>query len=217
MNKKLLTAIVFHNLRILHGVTPQDTYLDNYKAHLEKAGEEFFDIHCLAVQWATDHHPKKIMEIGSRTGLSLAQLLSPYQDFTDMRIVLFDVWNDGLSNPELIKKHLKHLAIPTDSIEFYKGDSKETVPEFKKTNKDKFDWILVDGGHDFPTATQDLNNVVDLVAQEGVIVFDDVTPQPDFSDNSMLPVWTEFKKNHYNEFSWNEDTNGKGTCWAIKL
>ncbi len=43
MNKKLLTATIFNNLRILHGVTPQDSYIDNYLWHWKKEGDEFFD------------------------------------------------------------------------------------------------------------------------------------------------------------------------------
>ena len=108
------------------------------------------------------------------------------------------------------------MAIPVIP-EFYQGDSKETLPKFKETNTDKFDWILVDGAHDFGTASLDLENVVDLVAKNGVIVFDDISPTPDFLDNSMLPVWNEFKKRHFNEFKWHIDTFGKGTAWAKKL
>ena len=169
----------------------------------------------LGFYWGSTHHPKKIMEIGPRSGLSLVQLLSSFVEFKDMRVVLFDMWNDGLCTPELIKKHLEHLSIPTNFVEFYTGDSKTTVPEFKASNQDKFDWILVDGSHDVNDAAIDLENVVDLVADGGVIVMDDIRPQPE-EGMDLLPVWKKFKENHLDEFEWNEDFFGKGVGWGIK-
>ena len=213
--KKILTSVIFHNLRILNGVTKQDTYIHNYLWHLEREGDEFFDMYSLCFYWGLNHQPKRILEIGPRSGLSLIQLLSSFVKFEDMRVVLFDTWHDGLCNPELIKKHLEHLSIPTDFVEFYTGDSKETVPEFKISNQDKFDWILVDGSHDINDAAIDLENVVDLVADGGVIVMDDIRPQPEESMD-LLPVWENFKKKYFDKFDWNEDFHGKGVGWGIK-
>jgi len=214
MDKRLLTSIVFHNLRILNGVTPRDTYIENYKWHLAKWGDDFFDVHSLAVYWGTYHHPEKIMEIGSRTGLSLAQLLSPYLDFTGLRVVVFDLFDDGLATADLVRKHLSHLAIPTGFIEFYQGDSRTTVPEFKKTNTDPFDWILIDGGHSQEIADVDLENVVDLVAKDGVIVFDDISATVESDGFNLKPSWERFKSKYSNRFDWYEDVAGKGTAWA---
>jgi len=216
MDKKLLTSIIFNNLRVLHKLTPQDTYIANYLWHLEKEKENFFDIYCLAFWWGSYFRPKRIMEIGSRTGLSLVQLLSAYPAHPkDMRVVLFDRWDDGLSCPELIKKHLDYLGIPMDSIEFYTGDSKETVPEFKKYNpNEKFDWVLVDGSHEYDWVKNDLQNVVDIIAKSGVIVADDLSGE---AGPGVAKAWDEFKEKYFDEFSWNEDHSGKGTAWAIKL
>jgi len=213
--KKILTSVIFHNLRIMHGVTPQDTYIYNYLWHLEREGEEFFDTYHLGFYWGSKHQPKKIMEIGPRSGTSLIQLLSGFVEFKDMRVVLFDLWNDGLCTPELIKKHLEHFSIPTDFVEFYTGDSKITVPEFKKTNKDKFGWVLVDGSHDVNDAAIDLENVVDLVAEGGVIVMDDIKPQP-LEGMDLKPVWENFKKKHFDEFEWHEDFHGKGVGYGVR-
>jgi len=213
--KKLLTGIIFHNLRILNKITPQDTYINNYKWHWDRWGDEFFDLYHFVFFWGLKHQPKKIMEIGTRTGLSLAQLLSAYLDFEGMRIVIFDRFDDGLSCPELVKKHLEHLAIPTDFIEFHTGDSAETVPEFKKTNKDKFDYVLVDGSHVEECVTIDLENVKDLVAENGVIVVDDTAARPE--DNiSVKPAWEKFKIKYAQQFEFHEDGHGKGISWGIR-
>lgn len=213
--KKILTGIIFHNLRILHGVTKRDTYIENYKWHWKKWGDDFFDLYHFAFWWGLNHHPKKIIEIGCRTGLSLAQLLSAYLDFDGMRVVIFDRFDDSLSCPELVKKHLEHLAIPTDFIEFHTGDSAETVPEFKKTNKDKFGWVLVDGSHVEECVTKDLENVKDLVAENGVLVIDDIASLPE--DNiSVKPAWEKFKVKYSQQFIFREDMHGKGVGYGVR-
>lgn len=216
MDKKLLTSIIFHNLKTLYKVEPRDTYIVNYLNLLKISGDNFFDIYSLGFWWGSNFHPKKIMEIGSRTGLSLIQLLSGYVEYPkNLRVTLFDRWDDGLSNPELIKKYCNHLAIPTDAIEFYTGDSLETVPEFKKYNpNERFDWILVDGSHEYDWAKADLENVVSMIAKDGVIVMDDLNGQ---AGPGPKKAWDEFKNKYFKEFSWQEDLAGKGTAWAKKL
>lgn len=216
MDKKTLTSTIFNNLRILNGVEPRDTYIENYKDHWKKWGDEFFDQYCLGFWWGSEYNPKNILEIGSRTGLSLCQLLSGCNDFEGKRVVCFDLWDDGLSNPELIRKYLSYLAIDIEP-EFIQGDSLITVPEFKKINTDKFDYILVDGGHDDATASIDLENVVDLVSKGGVLVFDDISATVESDGFNIKPTWERFKKNHFDEFKWSEDMAGKGTAWAIKI
>ena len=211
MDKKLLTSIIFHNLRILHGVTPRDTYIENYKAHRDREGDNFFDIYSLAFWWGTYKQPRYILEIGTRSGLSLIQLLSASTGTE--RICLFDLWNDGLCDEELVKKHLRYLNVPTYRLEFYKGDSHETVPKFIETNTDKFDWILVDGDHSPEGALKDLECAYQLVAKDGVIVFDDIV---EHDGVKLRDTWEAFKNKHFKEFSWNEDLHGKGTGWCIK-
>lgn len=213
MDLKTLNAAIFHNLRALHSITPEDGYLINYLYHYQREGEKFFDIYHLAFWWGTYKAPKKIMEIGTRTGLSLVQLLSPMMDYDGVRVVLFDLWADGLSTPELVKKHLNHLGIHTN-IEFYQGSSRETVPAFMETNKDRFDWILVDGDHSPEGAMIDLENAVKLVAPGGVIVFDDIV---EFDGVVLMPTWMAFKEKYCEDFTWHMDLNGKGVGWACKI
>lgn len=214
--KKVLTSVVFNNLRILHGVTKADTYCDNYRWHLDRCGgpKEFWDIHALAFFWGATHHPMRIIEIGARTGLSLAALLSAYIDFKGLRVVVFDLFDDGLSCPDLVKKHLAHLAIPSNFIEFRTGDSRMTVPEFKKSNQDKFDWILIDGGHSPEIMAVDLENVCDLVAKDGLLVVDDLSATMESNGFCLKPTWEKFKERHAKEFAFHEDLAAKGTGWG---
>lgn len=213
MDKKLLNSAIFHNLRALHTATPEDGYLVNYLYHWQREGEKFFDIYHLAFWWGAYKNPKRIMEIGTRTGLSLAQLLSPMMSFDGVRVVLFDLWADGLSTPDLVKKHLNYLGIHT-SIEFYQGNSRETVPAFMEENKDLFDWILVDGDHSPGVAMIDLENARKLVAPGGVIVFDDIV---EFDGVVLMPTWREFQEKYREDFTWHMDLHGKGVGWCVRL
>jgi len=213
--KEILTGIVFHNLRILHNVTPKDTYIENYKWHWNRWKEKYFDLYHFCFWYGLTHKPKKIIEIGTRTGLSLCQLLSSYLDFKDLRVVIFDRFDDGLSCPDLVKKHLKHLGIPTDFLEFYTGDSNEQVPKFKEKNKDLFDWILIDGSHQLPWVWNDFENVKDLVKVGGVIVADDINARPE--DKIDVPkTWEKFKNTYKDYFDFWEEKHGKGVGVAIK-
>jgi predicted O-methyltransferase YrrM len=213
MDKKLLNAAIFHNLRVLHSATPQDTYIHQYFSHWQREGEKFFDIYHLAFWWGTYRAPKRIMEIGTRTGISLAQLLSPMMSYDGVRVVLFDLWSDGLATPDLVKKHLNHLGIHTN-IEFWQGDSRETVPAFMEKNADLFDWILVDGDHSPEGATADLENAAKLVAPGGAIVFDDIV---EFDGVVLMPTWQAFRERHLDGFTWHQDLHGKGVGWAVKI
>lgn len=207
---KIPNAVIFNTLRILKKHNPGDLYYEAYLGHLAKRKETFFDIYHFSWAWAIEHKPKRILEIGVRTGLSICQLLSAYIDNSIIeKVVLCDVFNDGYTSPELVKMNLKALNIPIDKIEFLIGDSKELIPQLQE----KFDYILIDGSHDPQDALTDLENVSSLVNQGGVIVFDDITPD----GMNLLPVWNDFKSKHEAEFEWHSDENGKGLGWAIKL
>jgi len=209
---KIPNEVIFTVLRTLKKVNPGDTYYESYLWHYNKRKETFFDIYHFAWAWVIKHHPKTILEIGTRTGISLCQLLCAYMNHDCIqRIVSCDVFNDGFISPELVKLNLRSLGIPEtviDKIGFLVGDSKRTVPEIKGT----FDYILVDGSHIVDDAKTDLENVKPKVNKGGVIVFDDISPD----GMSLKPVWEEFKEKYKDEFKWNENYDGKGIGWAIK-
>lgn len=112
-----------------------------------------------------------------------------------------------------VKKNLKAFNIPVDKIKFISGDSKLTVPKYFSENPTKkFDYILVDGGHDEDTAMKDLENIVSYVEKGGVVVFDDIMPE----SYNLIGVWNKFKDKHSNEFDFYEILHRKGMAWAIK-
>jgi predicted O-methyltransferase YrrM len=209
--------VIFNVLRILKKINPGDLYYENYLGHLAKRGDKFFDIYHLAWAWVIEHHPKRILEIGTRTGLSLAQLLSAYIDYNGIeKIVSCDLFADSFLSSGLVKLNLKTLNIPSsviDKIEFLTGDSKQLIPRYVQNNPDvKFDWVLVDGSHERVDARLDLENVKSIVDVGGILVFDDLSPD----GMNLEEVWNEFKLCYVDEFDWYEDLNGKGVGWAIK-
>ena len=210
---KIPNETIFAILRALKHANPGDTYYENYMWHYNKRKELFFDIYHLAWAWAIEHKPKRILEIGTRTGISLCQLLSAYMDTSSIeRIVSCDLFNDGFISPDLVRYNLRYVGIPEatiEKIEFMIGDSKVTVPQIKG----EFDWILVDGDHSVEGARADLENVKPLIAQGGIIVFDDITED----GMNLLPVWADFRDKYQHEFEWMDNQNGKGAAWAVRL
>ena len=112
-----------------------------------------------------------------------------------------------------VRNNLKAFGIKSDKIKFISGDSKITVPNYFKINPTKkFDYILVDGGHDDYTAECDLENVVNHVAPKGIILFDDIMPE----SYNLIGVWKRFKEKHMNEFDFYQIEHRKGIAWAVK-
>lgn len=206
----VFTHYILNTLRILKGKNPGDTYYDEYLKHYARDGEKFYDQYHFALERVFSHAPKNILEIGVRTGLSICNMLSGYSDYSQVeRIVLVDVWNDGFASPEIVQMNLKAMNFPELPVKFIQGDSREVIPRMKK----KYDYILVDGDHSKEAALADLENVVPLVADNGVIVFDDISPY----GCDLLDVWEKFKANHKDEFTFDEDMAGKGTAIAEKV
>lgn len=209
---KIPNEVIFAILRIIKRGNPGDLYYEAYQGHLAKRKETFFDLYHFNWSWAIEHKPRTILEIGTRTGISLCQLLSAYIDHSQIeRIVCCDLFNDGFISPALVKHNLKLVGIPQstiDKVEFCVGDSKLTVP----TIKGQFDYILVDGDHSKEGARTDLANVFPLIAPDGVVVFDDIGPD----GMDLLDVWHEFREAHRSGFDWYENLDGKGLGWARK-
>lgn len=205
----LKTAVVFSVMRALKRVNKGDTYLENYYWHLAKNKEKFYDTYMFAWDWGVEHHPKRILEVGVRTGISICQLLSSYLYYDKLeRVLLIDIFNDGFCSPELVKLNLHALNIPLDKIEFKVGNSHQILPDLKH---ECFDYILVDGDHDKKGALCDLYDVTPLCVPGGVIVFDDIAKDGCALDD----VWQEWKKDHTEKFDFYENYDGKGLGVAV--
>ncbi len=203
MHTPQITASIFNTLRILKRLNPTDTYLEAYQWHYNKRKETFMDTYHFMWYLGSIVKPKRILEIGSRTGLSICQLLSAYINYDSIeRIVLCDIFNDGLAKPQVILDSLRYLNIPTDKVQFIVGDSLVEIPKLEG----KWDYILIDGCHEKDYARQDLRNATKIIDSGGYLCFDDLT-----SDGcSLQDVWDEFKAEFKDSFTFYENSCGKG-------
>jgi len=210
-----INSAIFNTLRILKKLSPTDTYLEAYLGHYAKRQEKFMDTYHFMWFLGSVVKPRRILEIGSRTGISICQLLSAYVDHSIIEnVVLCDLFNDGLGTPDLIFNNLKYLNIPTDKVQFLVGDSLAQIPAYMQKFPDhKFGYILVDGNHDKDYARQDLSNAVKIIDIGGYILFDDITED----GCSLQDVWDQFKEENKVNFIFGENHDGKGIGYARRL
>lgn len=209
-----LTPVILNTMRVLKRVNPGDTYLEAYQDKYRR-DPAFFDQYHLAWIVGTLRRPRRVLEIGTRTGLSLCQLLSSLVSHDGLEVHSFDLFNDGFISPKLVELNLKVLNLPHQAVQYHVGDSAETVPEFLALHPHfQADYALVDGDHSKAAARRDLELVAPIIAPGGVIVFDDISTAP--GECALLDVWEAFKLAHEGAFIFGEDLTGKGTAWAIK-
>ena len=115
-------------------------------------------------EYVSSLKPKSILEIGFNAGHSACCFLNASPNSS---LVTFDICRHGTEEPayKVLKKYF--------DIELVKGDSKITIPEWSLNNNRKFDFIFIDGGHDFDTCSWDIANCIPLLSKEGTIVVDD--------------------------------------------
>ena len=207
-------ATIFNVLRILKNINPGDSYYEAYLAHLKRNGESLYDIYMLLWEIGSTKAPRRILEVGTRTGISLCQLLSSYLDPTAVdRIVCVDPMDDGFLSPNLVRKNLRHLFLPAEKVEFIQEKSDSALSRLIDEGA-LFDQILIDGDHTKAVARQDLESAHKLCDKGGTICFDDVSPAP--GECALIDVWQDFETNHEREYEFNVNMVGKGVAWAVK-
>ena len=75
-----------------------------------------------------------------------------------------------------------------------------------------FPRILVDGDHDKGAARRDLENVSDMLAPAGILIFDDIAEDGCALDD----VWRQFKEHHPGEYLYAEHYAGKGVGLGVR-
>lgn len=213
VRRDLRTNCVLNIMRILKAYNPGDSYYEEYLKKVKKFGSEFYDIYLK--MWeigSTDIPPKRILEVGTRTGISLCQLLSSYRDHSVIeRIVSIDPF-DSFTGPNLVRANMRRLNLPHEKVEFIVGKSQDELPKLIKESA-QFDYILIDGDHSKVVAAEDLHLAYLLLAPGGVILFDDIATHP--GECGLIDVWEDFvAQNKFLHHS--ENMNGKGTAMAIK-
>jgi predicted O-methyltransferase YrrM len=142
----------------------------------------------LFVSWLAENAPpRRVLEIGCRTGRSLSVLLDAHPNPGDCAVVLIDPFIE-MGSPDSVVANLRKLGVATTPLVLV-GRSDRLLRELPDSAPDaRFDYILVDGSHRKEDALADLKSVAPLVAPGGCVVFDDLGP----GGYDLLTVWEEW-------------------------
>lgn len=122
--------------------------------------------------------PDHILEIGTWNGLRAEQFAQCGCTYTG-----FDLFEDATAETDEKEKNVKAHHTLEDvahrlqekGVEAYlfRGNTNETLPKYNAEHHAHFDFAFIDGGHSVETIQNDWDNVKQLMAPGGVVVFDD--------------------------------------------
>ena len=156
-----------------------------------------------------------VMEIGFNAGHSAEIFL---KNNKTLKLVSFDLGEHNYVIPanrylNTIYPNRHHLIM---------GDSRVTIPIFIKNNKDtKFDFIFIDGGHDYEVAKTDIENCFHLAHKDTIVALDDTVFRPDWEAGYTIgptKAWTEqLQQNKIIELNKKDYDFGRGMSWGKYL
>ena len=139
------------------------------------------------------HCPQSILEIGVFNGGFARRMLevATKSQFVPIKYVGVDLFAENFSedikNVEVSltprdRAYIERaLELPNTLVKLYSGYSSTVLP----TLADKYDMILIDGGHSYQTVKEDFLNSVNLLAEGGSIFFDDYTNRRGVSEGKF--------------------------------
>jgi SAM-dependent methyltransferase len=198
-------GIVRSVTQLLEPYNPLDKYFD-WNNFREKKTQGLLHIQkdLFAIWVAVNKRPKLILEIGCRTGKSIATQLFAHPDPDKCTVLQIDPFIE-MGSPELVSRNLEHLCIPTRNIHTFVGYSENVFPAINKTFPElRFDYLLVDGSHRKEDALKDLQMVAPYVSRGGYLVFDDIGSYGPGVGYGLIDVWNIWKEKHEGEFRFHE-------------
>lgn len=115
------------------------------------------------------------LEIGTAAGGTLAQLLKTYERKEKQpSFVVVDPMTYFPNQLEKVKENIRKQNQNPDGVDFRVCVSSEAYPRSEK-EKERFDWIFIDGSHKCPYVTQDLR-WASLLNKNGLLCLHDYSP-----------------------------------------
>ena len=153
-----------------------------------------------------------VMEIGFNAGHSAEIFLENNKDLT---LTSFDLGR----HPYVLSAKEYIDSIYPNRHTLIIGDSRQTIPMFLKQNKVmKFDFIFIDGGHDYEIVKADLENCFHLAHKDTVFAVDDtIFTQGWEASYSIGPtrIWSEYlQENKIIELNKKDYCSGRGMSWG---
>ena len=153
-----------------------------------------------------------VMEIGFNAGHSAEVFL---QNNKDLTLTSFDLGKYIYVKPA--KEYID--ATYPNRHTLILGDSTTTVPIYLKNNKDiKFDFIFIDGGHEYDVIKKDMENCFHLAHKDTIVAVDDVVFTKGWEQWYTIgptTTWTEnLEQNKIIELNRKDYCNGRGMSWG---
>lgn len=237
-----------HVLRVMSLLTPDEKWTPVITRLVE---ERKIETRCFMAWLADVIHPRNYLEVGVRRGFSMAMVASRQPD---VEIFGFDMWleqyaGSGNPGPDFVCAELAKVGY-CGNARFVSGNSHQTLPAFFRKSgaswwrrlwarsrvdvvaPDTVDLMLVDGDHSLIGAAQDLYDTLPRLAVGGVLVFDDIAPDPGHVDpeavksergedpngwGDLRGVWRHVLQDFPTYRSIEYDCNTPGVAIAVRL
>lgn len=159
----------------------------------------------------TQHGKKRVIEIGFNAGHSAEVFL---ENNNDLELVSFDL---GCHKYVEAAKEFIDNKYPNRHT-LILGDSRKTIPEYLEKNKDKFDFIFIDGGHEYEIAKSDIQNCRHFAHSNSIVAMDDTMYKREWLQGWTIgptKAWLEaLQQKQITEFERKDYCNGRGMSWG---
>ena len=180
---------------------------NNFEGYSQQVPQQVEDLITL-----TNKPKLNIMEIGFNAGHSAEVFL---QNNKDLTLTSFDL--GGHNYVTSAKEYIDDTYPNRHTLIL--GDSRTTIPIYLQNNKDtKFDFIFIDGGHDYEIAKADIENCFHLAHKDTIVALDDTIFTKGWEQGYTIGptrTWIEnLQQNKIIELNRKEYCNGRGMSWG---